>query len=216
MTMKRCLVHAFALGLLAVTVAPAAALDLDIAGINISVGEDDGGGVSASVSAGGQSVGASVGGGGVASASVSAGSFGSAGVSSGWGGNLGAASVTSGGVNIGVSTSGGQFATFDHTTDSVFAGLNLGVDGLINGVALSPSVDDPEFRTYNGLGIWRGPGAAPGPQDVVRLFAGFAPGEQQMLVSRCLLILGSPARYEPSLVDLCLILAQFGSPLAVR
>jgi hypothetical protein len=195
---------AVAAGALTIGVGQASlALDLDLGLVDLSLGED----AAVSVTVGGEE------------RSVSA----AIGQTSG-----GVAHVSAGGPNNEVDVEflvgDDQLLTIDWNDESIFAGLYLGPNGLdlealgLGVEGLIPPADSSGSGVDGGIflspndGQWPGVPGWPGPADVARVLAQFNPGEQQLLISRCLTILGAPPRYERNLVDLCLILAQLNAP----
>ncbi len=215
-------------GLLALALWPASAgaIDLNVGGIGVSVGTDDGK-LSASVTAEAPSA-AGDGGGLALDASVSATDGVSVGASAGGADGV-AAGVTAAGhdqdiatanvkggsanVSVGVSGQSGQPLTLSSDGGSITAGVNLDLGtGLLGGLlggklSLTPPPDG------GGIGGWLGDGSGPGDLDVARVFARFDPRQQQLLVNRCLSILSSPSSFDLGLVDLCLALARLNGPV---
>jgi len=225
---KKHLVSLIAAGFLTIGAPqPAGALDLDLdlGVVDLSIGggesDDADGGTVVSTSVAGGAVSAGVGVGGTGSGL-------SAGVETSVGESRGGARVLLG---------NGRYLTLEADGDVVLRGPGVGIggvqldldadidlDGPLGGVRLGlagveASVDlfgdppsDPGVGD-DGFGLYRDDGQWFGPAEVARLFAQFSPGEQELLVSRCLTILTAPPNYERNLVDLCLMLAQLNAPM---
>ncbi len=193
MTRKNGLLAAASALLLIGFTSSAAAIDLSVGGLDVSVGGGgDGGGVSASVGSGDSSVGVDIGGNddSLASVDVSAG----AGVDQSFG--------------VDVSNQDGQIVTLDNGQNSTNAGINLGLGGILNGLGGGlPVIGDPGTGGLLPGGGGTGGGGV-SPTAVAAAFGGLSGAQQQLLVNRCGSVLASPRAYDRDLVSLCQILAQ--------
>jgi hypothetical protein len=195
-TSNRILAVTAAVLLLGASFAPAHAIDLNIGGIGISLGSSGNGGTTASVgtSTGGTAVSATLGG----------------------GSNLATAGVGTGGTGliVGLGTNEGPLLTTSSSDGTTSANVNLGLGGL-GGTAngLVNTVTDPLGNLLDGVDVPGLPGGGGGgggvtPTQLASAFGGLGPAEQQLLRNRCRSVLGSPAAFEPGLVELCRIIAR--------
>ena len=199
--------------LLGVTLAPASALDLNLGGINVTGGSGGTGGT-------GTHIGATVG-----STSVN--------ITLGGGANLASAGVGTGGtgVNAIVGSGDGPLLTTSNSNGTTTAMVNLGLGGLSGGPLTMPStgITDPVgdlLDTANipgggnggggngggGNGNGNGNGGPGGgglmPPQLASAFGSLGASDQEMLRNRCRTVLLDPARFDPSLAELCRIIAR--------
>jgi hypothetical protein len=135
--------------------------------------------------------------------------------------NLGGGSVASAGVsseptggqvvNLAINDTSGDLVELNQNEDQIDGAVNLGLDGLglgdlgLDGLGLDDILG-------GGLdGILPGDDDTGGgltPTQLASAFGGLAPADQQLLRNRCRSVLGNPVAFEPSLVELCRIIAR--------
>jgi len=139
--------------------------------------------------------------------------------------NLGGGSVASVGVssgptggqavNLAVNDTSGDLIELNQNEDQVDGAVNLGLgdlglDGLgLDGLGLG-GLDDLLGGGLDGILPGDDTGGGLTPTQLASGFGGLAPADQQLLRNRCRAVLNNPGAFEPSLAELCRIIARLG------
>lgn len=148
--------------------------------------------------------------------------IGGIGISANLGGDsIASASVSSGPtggqtVNLAVNDTSGNLVDLNQEGDQTSGNVNLGLDGLgldglgLDGLGLDGLLGGGlgDILPGDGGGILPGGGGGLTPTQIASAFGGLGGPEQQLLRNRCRSVLGNPVAFEPSLVELCRIIAR--------